>query len=241
MLQLSSELMNDELLNSLLQHGMHDPPTILLLEDVDLLHAATLKRDGPGVDHAAEQHEELLSSVARSLRDDQDRDTGRRKRGGKLSLSGLLNALDGPTATTGRLLFMTTNAKHRLDPALLRSGRVDYEIEFRAAGQEQIQRLFSRFYSDFTPASGAQAKDTTPNNAAGLQRRLVEPRAPLDPVRRDELAASFAARVAASGVELTTADVQRHLMKHKKDPDGALEELSLLLGKVGKVEKRDAD
>ena len=31
-----------------------------------------------------------------------------------------------------------------LDPALLRSGRIDYELEFRAAVPEQIRRLFLR-------------------------------------------------------------------------------------------------
>ena len=63
---------------------------------------------------------------------------------GRLTLSCLLNALDGPTATTGRLLFMTTNHREALDPALLRSGRIDYELEFRAAVPEQIRRLFLR-------------------------------------------------------------------------------------------------
>ncbi|CAE8660898.1 unnamed protein product, partial [Polarella glacialis] len=48
MLQLSSELMSDDTLNSLMQHGMHDPPTILLLEDVDLLHSAVLNRRSTG-------------------------------------------------------------------------------------------------------------------------------------------------------------------------------------------------
>lgn len=37
-----------------------------------------------------------------------------------LSLSGLLNSLDGVAASTGRLLFATTNHYERLDPALTR-------------------------------------------------------------------------------------------------------------------------
>ena len=47
-----------------------------------------------------------------------------------LTLAGLLNALDGPTASTGRLLFMTTNNKDKLDRALIRSGRIDYDLRF---------------------------------------------------------------------------------------------------------------
>ena len=32
------------------QYGMHDPPTILLLEDVDLLHSAVLRQKEEGCD-----------------------------------------------------------------------------------------------------------------------------------------------------------------------------------------------
>ena len=41
-----------------------------------------------------------------------------------MTLSGLLNALDGVTSgESARLLFMTTNHADRLDPALVRPGR----------------------------------------------------------------------------------------------------------------------
>ena len=43
----------------------------------------------------------------------------------RVTLSGLLNCLDGVTSTEARLLFMTTNYLERLDPALIRPGRVD--------------------------------------------------------------------------------------------------------------------
>eukprot|EP00439_Symbiodinium_sp_Y106_P070443 s465_g12.t1 len=54
MMSFSSERMNDEVLSSLLQYGMHDPPTILLLEDVDLLHSAVLNRHRQLQDTAGE-------------------------------------------------------------------------------------------------------------------------------------------------------------------------------------------
>lgn len=210
MLQLSSELISDESLNSLLQHGMHDPPTILLLEDVDLLHAATLNRTNASEHREAQELAEDSSVL--ELRRGKDA-AWKRKGGGRLTLSGLLNALDGPTATTGRLLFMTTNAKHRLDPALIRSGRIDYEIEFKHADREQICRFLTRFYSDFESSrSGSTSVPRTPSGASV-----------------SELAARFADQVEASGAELTTADIQRHLMKHKKDLDRALLELPTLL------------
>jgi chaperone BCS1 len=45
-----------------------------------------------------------------------------------LSLSGLLNVLDGVVDTPGRILIMTTNHPEMLDPALIRPGRVDKKI-----------------------------------------------------------------------------------------------------------------
>jgi len=161
MLQLSSEQMSDETLNSLLQHGMHDPPTIVLLEDVDLLHSAVLHR------HQGAEENELAEQRGEVEKHGKEH-SERKRRSGRLTLSGLLNALDGPTATTGRLLFMTTNARERLDPALLRSGRIDYEVEFKEAEPEQIQRLFARFYSDFRSGAGGRGQAATAAAAGAI-------------------------------------------------------------------------
>lgn len=43
----------------------------------------------------------------------------------RVTFSGLLNCLDGVASTEARILFMTTNYLDRLDPALVRPGRVD--------------------------------------------------------------------------------------------------------------------
>jgi mitochondrial chaperone BCS1 len=70
-----------------------------------------------------------------------------RKEGDTLiTLSGLLNALDGPLATEGRILFVTTNAKENLDGALLRAGRLDVHRHLGLATREQLERMFIRFF-----------------------------------------------------------------------------------------------
>lgn len=43
----------------------------------------------------------------------------------RVTFSGLLNCLDGVASAEARILFMTTNYLERLDPALVRPGRVD--------------------------------------------------------------------------------------------------------------------
>lgn len=63
-----------------------------------------------------------------------------------VTLSGLLNAIDGVQAQQGRLLFATTNKYDALDPALVRPGRLDLHVEFTLASKWQASELFKRFY-----------------------------------------------------------------------------------------------
>lgn len=79
----------------------------------------------------------------------------------KISLSGLLNALDGVGAQEGRLLFATTNRYETLDAALRRPGRMDVHIEFKLASPYQAAELFKRFYmpDDATPTNVEDASD----------------------------------------------------------------------------------
>ncbi len=59
----------------------------------------------------------------------------------RVTLSGLLNCLDGIMSREGCVIVMTTNRREGLDAALVRPGRVDYELEFGFATHEQIVRL----------------------------------------------------------------------------------------------------
>lgn len=66
----------------------------------------------------------------------------------RISFSGILNALDGITTRDGFICFITTNYKNVLDPALLRPGRIDKQLEFKPAVKEQIHDIFSKFMGD---------------------------------------------------------------------------------------------
>ena len=67
----------------------------------------------------------------------------------RLTFSGLLNAIDGiitPDSTEPQLLFLTTNYKERLDSALIRPGRVDFQLHVDYCDQHQAKILYERFY-----------------------------------------------------------------------------------------------
>ena len=65
-----------------------------------------------------------------------------------VTLSGLLNVLDGFHAPSGVLFVMTTNHVEKLDLALLRPGRVDYKLFLGKASDQQKAELYRRFFAD---------------------------------------------------------------------------------------------
>ncbi|KAK3997563.1 BCS1 N terminal-domain-containing protein [Cladorrhinum sp. PSN332] len=93
---------------------------------------------------------------------------GSEKKG--ISLSGLLNAIDGVASHEGRVLIMTTNKPENLDAALIRPGRVDLQVAFTNATQEQARELFERMYEyDFNaPAPTSVATHEGDGNSSDI-------------------------------------------------------------------------
>ncbi|KAK0618436.1 BCS1 N terminal-domain-containing protein [Bombardia bombarda] len=68
--------------------------------------------------------------------------------GKTVTFSGLLNALDGLAAGEDRIAFLTTNHVDRLDPALIRPGRVDMMVRIGEATRYQAAEMWDRYYGD---------------------------------------------------------------------------------------------
>lgn len=56
----------------------------------------------------------------------------------KLNLAGLLNVLDGVVDSPGRIIIMTTNFPEKLDPALIRPGRINKRIHLGYVKHEAL-------------------------------------------------------------------------------------------------------
>ncbi|WFD31039.1 Complex III assembly protein translocase and chaperone [Malassezia sp. CBS 17886] len=117
LLNLAERGMTDDKLNHLMSNAPER--SILLLEDID---AAFVGRG----QHEPERHADGYQP--------------------NVTFSGLLNALDGVASGESRIIFMTTNHLERLDPALIRPGRVDMISELGDAAPEQVRELVVRFY-----------------------------------------------------------------------------------------------
>jgi chaperone BCS1 len=218
LLSLSSDLLDDLTLARLMQ-SMDITPSIVLIEDVDamsdIVHGSgatsstPTSDEGGGVEGAGSGAAGATGEQKQAALHERKK-RSRRKRNPRLTLSGVLNALDGPSATTERLLFLTTNNRSALHPALIRSGRIDVEIEFGAVTSDQAERLFARFYSDFDFESGQPIGEV--------------------PAAIAEMARTFARVVStAEGKQpLTAADVSGFLLKHKASARSALDSAGAL-------------
>ncbi len=91
-----------------------------------------------------------------------------------ITFSGLLNALDGIAATEGRIMFMTTNHRDKLDPALIRPGRCDLDMEFNDATPGQAESLFLHFYPELPDHAKVFGLQGAGSSMAHLQGLLIQ-------------------------------------------------------------------
>jgi len=66
----------------------------------------------------------------------------------KVDLSTLLNCMDGVFSKEGAMVIMTTNHPEKLDPALIRHGRVDYRFKITNPTVSSISKYVSLFFED---------------------------------------------------------------------------------------------
>jgi len=139
-----------------------------------------------------------------------------------LTFSGLLNTLDGVASSEERILFMTTNYLERLDPALMRPGRVDMVQELGNATESQAERLFHGFY--WSESEGESGVPSTEHDEATLE----------------SLSKTFAQNVLAMSATPSMAELQGHLMGYKMDPKAAVDDMSQLEKALSEREHRVA-
>ena len=110
------------------------PRCIVLLEDID---AVGIKRRPPKSGDDSDD-----DSDGEESDDDSDRSIRT-----SITLSGLLNVLDGVASQEGRIVLMTSNFADRLDKALVRPGRVDRMIYLGNISRRSSELMFLRMYS----------------------------------------------------------------------------------------------
>jgi chaperone BCS1 len=195
-IDLTTPNMSDAILDSLFQ----DLPEqcVMLLEDID---SAGVKR------------EHMKSATSK----DEDEDDSP----GEVTLSGLLNVIDGPAAKDGRILIMTTNTPESLDAALVRPGRIDRKTYMGNATTEVLVKMFKHI---FIP---------TPEEIATAQT------ASLAPEQIEHLAQKFAGAI---GSEMfSPAEMQGYLVQYRADAHLAADNAAAWAKEALAVKQRSAN
>ncbi|GJM96050.1 hypothetical protein PR202_ga12855 [Eleusine coracana subsp. coracana] len=93
--------------------------------------------------------EDIDCSIEMKERESSEANSSEEMKERKVTLSGLLNFVDGLWSTSGegRIIIFTTNYKERLDPALLRPGRMDMHIHMGYCTPESFRILANNYHS----------------------------------------------------------------------------------------------
>lgn len=63
-----------------------------------------------------------------------------------ITMSGILNFLDGLVRNEGIIVFITTNNKDVLDEAIFRTGRIDLQYRYTHAKEEQVKQMLKYYF-----------------------------------------------------------------------------------------------
>jgi SpoVK/Ycf46/Vps4 family AAA+-type ATPase len=84
---------------------------------------------------ANEEQNKILTDVTKTTEDD------------PITLDDILNLWDGLKETPGRILGISSNHYDKLDPALIRPGRIDITLKLDNANHNIIRKMYKRYYN----------------------------------------------------------------------------------------------
>lgn len=146
---------------------------VVLLEDIDSAGLVRRQELQEGENAKGDDATTKIShEIAKALKSVQSKGDKSKDNNQGISLSGLLNAIDGVASHEGRVLVMTTNFPDKLDEALIRPGRIDMKVKFTLSTRYQIYELFTRMYSPDAPARSANGATRIDTPASSLQPGL---------------------------------------------------------------------
>lgn len=170
------------------------PRCIVLLEDIDAVWAGREQRLERSICDSASER-----SATPSI--------------SNVTLSGLLNVLDGVGSQEGRLVIMTTNKPDQLDSALTRPGRVDFKLYLgnisKASAEQMFMRMFAPDLLSWARQS-AEKSDSLDEHISLEQLRI--------------LAATFAAEIPED--TFTPSQLQGFFQSHLNDVMQAVSSIS---------------
>ena len=115
---------------------------IILIEDIDCMGDIVKKRKQDS-DSDSDNEIDIKSVNSKKIKNFlKDSNTDK-----TLTLSDILNIIDGINETPGRILIISSNHYEKLDPALVRPGRIDHHIILGNASVETIREIYYNYFN----------------------------------------------------------------------------------------------
>ncbi len=126
---------------------------VYVIEDIDCLTDVVLDRAFKEQSAPKKKVKKTIKDGKEIIEEEEEEHAKPAGSGGNdsITLSFLLNLLDGVLETPGRILVITSNYPERLDRALIRPGRIDVRIEFTNASRTFIRDTINKFYTVSIP------------------------------------------------------------------------------------------
>lgn len=142
--------------DNMLQKAFNAVPRngLLLIEDIDTIQITEKREDEP-----VEENSTPTTPPKNSI-----------------TLSGMLNAIDGVMAREGRVLFITSNHANKLDDALVRPGRIDMREHLGLMELPEAMSMFKNFWPEYDEAEF---------------KRWIEPQLPISPATMQNVLLSY--------------------------------------------------
>jgi hypothetical protein len=129
------------------KYGFPSDKRIYVFEEIDCNGWENIVKDRRLIkDSESEYKENTVEQLSGTIVIETDKDKKDKDNDDKLTLGAILEVIDGLVECPGRVIIMTTNHKDHLDPALLRPGRIDMEIQFKRLRHSHIAEIFKKWY-----------------------------------------------------------------------------------------------
>ena len=155
------------------RHNYHEvgfEEKIIVFEDIDCMSNIVKKRKtncdsseksddsccefDSSIDKNTILQNKLLNKIAKSVDNEHDEinivNLDKNKKD-EITLSFILNTIDGIRETPGRIIIITSNNYEDLDPALVRPGRIDITLNMKNASKDTIKEMYNHYYNDIIP------------------------------------------------------------------------------------------
>jgi len=129
------------------KYGFPSDKRIYVFEEIDCNGWENIVKDRRLIKDSEPDHKEnIVEQLSSTIVIETDKDKKDKDNDDKLTLGAILEVIDGLVECPGRVIIMTTNHKDHLDPALLRPGRIDMEIQFKRLRHSHIAEIFKKWY-----------------------------------------------------------------------------------------------